>query len=54
VDAAGLYNCFNLALSYVELDLMSFSKLTGLGCDGASVNIGRNALRGHVVLSTQA
>lgn len=43
VDALGLYNCFNRAMTYLGLDSIP-SKLVRFGCDGASVNMGPNAL----------
>ena len=45
VDAAGLYKCFNRAMAHLTLDNKP-SKLIGFGCDGASVNMGANALKG--------
>ena len=45
VDAAGLYKCFNRAMAHLTLDSKP-SKLIGFGCDGASVNMGANALKG--------
>ena len=47
VDAAGLYQCLCRAMSYLRLDNTP-SKLIGFGCDGASVNMGANALRGRL------
>ena len=46
VDAAGLYRCLNSALTYLDIDRPS--RLIGIGCDGASVNMGDNALKGLV------
>lgn len=46
VDAPGLYECLKGALTYLQLD--QTSKLIGLGCDRASVNMGARALKGLV------
>ena len=46
VDAAGLYRCLNSALTYLDIDRPS--RLIGIGCDGASVNMGDYALKGLV------
>ena len=46
VDAPGLYDCLKNALTYLGVD--KTSKLTDLGCDGASVNLGARALKGLV------
>ena len=45
VNATGLYQCFNRAMAHLALDSIP-SKLIGFGCDGASVNMGSNALKG--------
>ena len=45
-DAPGLYDCLKNALAYLGVD--QTSKLTDLGCDGASVNLGARALKGLV------
>lgn len=47
VNAPGLFECFGRALSYLSLDDKP-GKLIGFGCDGASVNLGNNALRGRI------
>ncbi len=46
VNALGLYECFNKALIHVGIYDSSLTRLIGFGCDGASVNIGDNALKG--------
>ena len=46
VDAPGLYECLKNALTYLGVD--QTSKLIGLGCDGAPVNLGARALKGLV------
>ena len=46
-DAKGLYECFVRALTYAGVTGWE-SKLVGLGCDGTSVNMGANGLRGHL------
>lgn len=47
VDATGLYKCFNRAMAHLALDSVP-SQLIGFGCDGASVNLGSNALKGRL------
>ena len=46
VDTPGLYECLKSALTYLGVD--QTSKLIGLGCDGASVNLGARAFKGLV------
>ena len=46
VNAPGLYECLNRALSFIGIT--DHTKLIGLGCDGASVNMGDKALKGLV------
>lgn len=47
VCATGLFGAFERALSYLEVDQQP-SKLIGFGCDGASVNMGGNGVRGLI------
>ena len=46
-DASGLYECFVRALTYAGVTGWE-NKLVGFGCDGASVNIAANGLRGYL------
>ena len=46
-DAKGLYECFVRALTYAGV-IGWETKLVGFGCDGTSVNMGANGLRGHL------
>lgn len=46
VDAQGLYDCLNDALTYLEIDRPS--RIVGFGCDGTSVNMGDRALKGLI------
>ena len=47
MNAKGLHDCLKSALFYVGVtDACYKPKLIGFGCDGASVNIGENALKG--------
>ena len=43
----GLYECLDRAFEYVGLNNWE-EKLTAVGCDGASANISRGGLRGHL------
>ena len=47
VDAAGLFECLERALDYLGVDIKS-KKLIGFGCDGASVNIAKQGVRGLI------
>ena len=47
VCASGLFDCLQKALAFCELDEQP-SKLIGLGCDGANVNMGGNGVRGFI------
>ena len=47
VNALGLFECFSRALSCLSLD-DGLGKLIGFGCDGTSINMGANALRGRL------
>lgn len=47
VNAAGLFECFERALAYVEVDSLP-EKLIGFGCDGANVNMGDQGLKGQL------
>ena len=44
VCAGGLFEAFQRALSYFELDRQP-SKRIGFGCDGANVNMGNNGVK---------
>ena len=46
-NAEGLYECFVRALNYVGVTDWE-NRLVGFGCDGASVNMGANGLRGYL------
>ena len=46
VDAKGLYDCLNDALTYLKIDRPN--RIVGFGCDGTSVNMGDNALKGLI------
>jgi len=44
--AEGLYNCFESAMAYMEIEESWKMKMVGLGCDGTSVNLGgKNGLQ---------
>ena len=47
VCATGLFEAFQRALAYLELDQQP-SKLIGFGCDGANVNMGNNGVKGLI------
>ena len=47
VFATGLFEAFQRALAYLELDQQP-SKLIGFGCDGANVNMGNNGVKGLI------
>lgn len=49
-NAEELYQCFLRALSFVSVAGWE-DKLIGIGCDGASVNLGGRGLRGHLEAS---
>ena len=46
VNAAGLLETLQRALTYCKLDEHIPTKLVGLGCDGANVNMGENGMKG--------
>ena len=46
-NAAGLFECFTRALGHVGIADWEH-KLIGVGCDGASVNLGARGLKGYV------
>ena len=48
MDASGLHECFNRALSYIRGDGVNKLVGFGFGCDGARVNLSERSLRGQI------
>ena len=44
VDAVGLFQCLDKALTFLGITCEEHSKLIGFGCDGANVNMGNHGV----------